>query len=388
MQHLSKLLEIENSDLAWILRLSLHGLRASLQEALKKNTSDPGISACQELLQELNDFLELTSSKEEQSKKTISPSKKDSNWDEVFEPVLQLDHSPVSSPESDLKLSSLREAFIADPELHSYLGQFQLKSTADEDLWNEIQRLLLRVPAPVASAWRQRARELAQEAGASEDRRSLRALPFSRNQVIYPGLTKTVDAKGLCLLDKPRFDSRVMEETLESDLYFLAGVVSTYIKFIELDSSLHHALQSIDPFGVRSLESEQERSKYIAALIDCFQRAQAAEESSDPAIILRARFDLDEAIHSLVYNPPVDRDSSWWGKLQQEARHTLIAKARQYNVQIRQLWGPYADVRTWSKHDLELDTGGIRGEVSACLRVYAKINDTVFPGRVLFRSLR
>ena len=57
-------------------------------------------------------------------------------------------------------------------------------------------------------------------------------------------------------------------------------------------------------------------------------------------------------------------------------------------MQFRPLWGPYADVRAFSKDDLELDNGGIQGEVLACLRVYAKINDEELKGRVLFRSLR
>jgi hypothetical protein len=92
-----------------------------------------------------------------------------------------------------------------------------------------------------------------------------------------------------------------------------------------------------------------------------------------------------------VYLPTSDR-YSWWGKLQLEARRTLdpaIERARKagYQVQIRPLWGTYADIFNWSKDDLQLDIGGVRGEVSACLRVYAKINDEVLPGRVLFRSL-
>lgn len=92
---------------------------------------------------------------------------------------------------------------------------------------------------------------------------------------------------------------------------------------------------------------------------------------------MRARLDLDEAIYSLVYLPPADR-YSWWGKLQQEARRTLdqvVEKARHagYQVQIRSLWGTYADVYTWSKDDLRLDISGVRGEVSACLRVYGML---------------
>jgi len=58
MQHLSKLLEIEDSQLAWVLRLGLHGLRIQLQEALKEVTTDPGKSSCQELVRELDQLLQ------------------------------------------------------------------------------------------------------------------------------------------------------------------------------------------------------------------------------------------------------------------------------------------------------------------------------------------
>ena len=62
MQHLSKLLEIENSELAKGLRFGLRGLRASLRETLKEetNSDDPGASACRELLRELDLLLETT----------------------------------------------------------------------------------------------------------------------------------------------------------------------------------------------------------------------------------------------------------------------------------------------------------------------------------------
>ena len=111
---------------------------------------------------------------------------------------------------------------------------------------------------------------------------------------------------------------------------------------------------------------------------------------TDIILSLRARLDLDEAIHSLTYLPCVNR-FSWWGKLQQEARRTLEAAAQQarqagISVQIRPLWGTYADVYPFSKDDLQVDIGGVAGEVSACLRVYAKINDEELRGRVLFRS--
>ena len=60
MQELSKLLETNDSDLAWVLRWGLYGLQATLQEAKKKYTTDPGISDCEELLKKLDRLLELS----------------------------------------------------------------------------------------------------------------------------------------------------------------------------------------------------------------------------------------------------------------------------------------------------------------------------------------
>ncbi|MEL6165282.1 MAG: hypothetical protein AAFR37_16530, partial [Cyanobacteria bacterium J06628_3] len=213
-------------------------------------------------------------------------------------------------------------------------------------------------------------------------------LPFSNAEIIYSGLKGNIQASGLCFSNTINFDERLQIQRSGTELDILAGVVSTCLKFIEQDPHLHHALRSVDRFGVRSLRLA-DKPKYIAALIERFHKVKVTFNTNN-IIALRARLDLDEAIHSLVYLPCVDR-FSWWGKLQQEARRTLETAAQQtrqagYQVQIRPLWGTYADVYPFSKEDLQIDTVGIPGEVSACLRVYAKINDEELRGRVLFRS--
>jgi len=388
MQDLSKLLDTENSDLAWVLRWGLYGLRATLHEAKQKYTTDPGISDCEELLKKLDRLLELAPrQKQEISDTVISPEDEDS----PFEPKSLQDISSFPESQNELKLIRLRDTFCSDTQLQNYLGKLQLQSTTDSELWNEMQLLLLRVPTNVADCWRQRLLELADLVGAKEDKRSPFSLPFSRDELLYPGLTGEIKTKGLSL-SKTLLEQQLSQVSRNEDLLFLAGVVSTYLEFIKFDSSLHHALKKVDPFGVRYLNSQQERSKYIAALEDRFQRALAAENHDDSRVTLRARLDLDEAFHSLVYLPPVDR-YSWWGRLQEESRRTLyrvVERVRNqgHKVKFRPLWGPYADVHTFSKDDLELDIGGTQGEVLACLRVYAKINDEELKGRVLFRSLR
>ncbi|NJN07685.1 MAG: hypothetical protein HC836_24530 [Richelia sp. RM2_1_2] len=377
MSNLNKLLNIKNSKLAWLLRLKLLGLRTELQEALKTEVSDPGSDICQELLQELNVILEA----EYQSNNTEEiPS-----WEDVLEPISnQLDNKPL--PQSQLK--PVIQNLLAHKELSQYIGEYQFNCTDDAQLWNEIQRLLLRVPEKLADILRSQILKQVNILGATEDNVSLRQLAFPIQEHIYSGLKGNIQASGLCFSNMVNFDERLDIQKNGSELDILAAIVSTYLKFIEIDPYVHHALRSVDRFGVRSLNSV-DKPKYITALIERFHRVKVTFHT-DKSIALRARLDLDEAIHSLVYLPCVDR-FSWWGKLQQEARHTLetaVQQARQagYQVQIRPLWGTYADVYPFSKDDLQIDIGGIPGEVSACLRVYAKINDEVIPGRVLFRS--
>ena len=252
---------------------------------------------------------------------------------------------------------------------------------------------MLRVPEDLATAWQQRALTLAQEAGAVEDTANLYPLPFIRDEIIYPGLSGTIQAKGLSLSEKALSYSEINQNSESKDIKLLAGYLLFCINFIEIEPDLHHALKSVFSFDIVSLNAKPEQqNQYIEALTHRFQRTQKAVENADPLLILRAWIDIDEAVHSLVFVPPSDR-YSWWGKLQQESRRMLKKFVDQANnagneVRIRQLSGLYADICALSKDDLQLDCGGNPGEVLACLRVYARINQEESPGRVIFRSSR
>ncbi len=84
--------------------------------------------------------------------------------------------------------------------------------------------------------------------------------------------------------------------------------------------------------------------------------------------------------------------NSEWEKMQKRARNLLFEytkKARETGSQIslRNLNGTYAEICRYSKgykNDFGLDIGGIKGEVIACLRVYAKIDQQEILGRVLY----
>ncbi|MBN3871205.1 hypothetical protein [Nostoc sp. JL33] len=363
MQHLHQLLEIKNSELARLLRLSLYGLEATLNQARTEFPLDPGAKVCDDVLQELHSLLQP------------APPQQNTGWEDAPD---------------DLKLSQLREAFDSDSELSYYLGNSQLQSQTDSDLWNEIQRKLLRVPEDLAASWRSRTLDMAQEVGAIADHSNTFQLPFIRDEIIYPGLSGTIQTQGLSLSQQGLLNYKVTQDNT-SDI--LAGFLYLYLKLIEIDPDLHHALKSVFSFDVISLHSKPEqRHQYIDALSDRFQRTKKTEENTDPLSILRAWIDMDEAIHSLVFIPPAER-YSWWGKLQHESRRILKKVTDQANnagneVRIRQLSGLYADICALSKDDLQLDCGGIPGEVLTCLRVYARINQEESPGRVIFRSSR
>ncbi|MDP5337016.1 MAG: hypothetical protein NWQ28_00380, partial [Nodularia sp. (in: cyanobacteria)] len=361
MHQLSQLLKIENSELAKVLKFSLYGLEATLNKARAEFPLDPGTEICDDILKEISSLLQPPP-------------------DSIPEETLLL-----ISPPDELKLIHLRSAFANDAELSVYLGNSSLQSQTDADLWTEIHRKLLRVPENLATAWRQRALEFAQEIGALADNVHLRQLPFSRDEIIYPGLNGAVKVPGLCLSEKALLNSGINPVAEYGNLYSLAGFVQLFQEFIAIDPDLHHALKSLFSFDIIPLQSQPEqRTQYMKTLSDRWHRVQQAESNSDELLSLRAWIDIDEAIHSLVFIPPVER-YSWWGNLQQESRRVLKKMAQTainmgYDVKIRQLSGLYADVCTFSKDDLQLNCGGVPGEVLTCLRVYARINQEETPG--------
>ncbi|AUT03426.1 hypothetical protein CLI64_25110 [Nostoc sp. CENA543] len=365
MQHLKQLLGIEKSALGQLLRYSLYGLEATLRKAQAEYHHDPGAELCDQVLYEIHNLLQV----KEEAKPT------------------------VSCTQSEPKLGYLRAAFDADVELGIYLGNSPLCSQTDADLWNEIHRKLLRVPEDLAEFWRQRALDLAQEVGAIADNSHLHYLPFIRDEIIYPGLSGTVVSPGLCLSQKALQKTKILPESASEELTLLASFLVLLTKFIEIEPELYHAFKSVFSFDVIHLHSQLEQKiQYVEALGDRFHRTKKAEESTDPLSMLRAWLDMDEAIHSLIFVPPAER-YSWWGKLQQESRRALkkvaeIANNAGHEVRIRQLTGLYADICALTKDDLQLECGGVPGEVLTCLRVYARINHEGIPGRVIFRSSR
>lgn len=215
-------------------------------------------------------------------------------WDNVFEPV-----PPEAA--SNMKLQLVAESLLAEQELSYCIGEYQFCSSNDSDLWNEMQRLLLRLPDKIACLQQKRILAQVSELGAWEDCMLVQQLPFYRHEHVYCGLQGDIKASGLCLSTQVNFDPRLQMQRTGTELDIWAGIVSVCLKFIEMDVNLHHTLKSVDCFGIRSLNLES--VKYTSALLDRFHRVLATAVSADAVTAVHARLDLDEAIHSLIYLP-------------------------------------------------------------------------------------
>jgi hypothetical protein len=371
------LLALPDGRAAQALRWGLHGLRASLQAALEEAPDDPGGAELRGLLGELDSLLERV---------RAAPSL-------VLPPdgppdTRQVRMGPEDKPPSgSRRLLPLARAVAADPRLRDEVDRSPIREGSDDDIWNDVQRLLLRVTPGLAEEWGRRSLEEAGRTGGRADEPHAAVVPLGRDEVVYPGLGGGVRAAGLRSAAGAALDPRITAPA-DGSLRPLAEITTTCLWFIEHDPHLCHCLKNVFRFGVSPLTGDQ-RERYVAELLRLWERVRAGTTGPGWKERLKARLDLDEALHSLVYLPPAAPDS-WWGQLQSEARDTLFL-ARDQAVQaggpvhLQLLGGSYADINRLAPDSLQIDYG-VPGEVSACLRVWARVDGEELKGRVLYRS--
>jgi hypothetical protein len=312
--------------------------------------------------------------------------------------VLPSDLAPASFPDEPAPapghLHDLASTVAADTRFSLDGKPFAISDNDDGAVWNSVQRLLLRVPPTLAAEWRERCLSAAEQLGCRPDNSRSAVIPFPREETIYPGLAGTVEAAGLRGSPTAPLEM-AMGAPAHEDLRLLASLVATCLWFSEQDRCLRHCLKSVFRFGVTPLQGEQ-RERYTAELRRRWERLQASSEvrendSSREALKnwLKDRLDLDEALHSLVYQPPASPDS-WWGRLLSEARQTLFwardaAVQTGSSVHLQLLGGSFADISALAPDSLQVDYG-VPGEISTCLRLWARIDGEELKGRVLYRS--
>ncbi len=178
----------------------------------------------------------------------------------------------------------------------------------------------------------------------------------------------------------------------DDDLLPLADVASACLRLAEHDRRLCHCLRGVFRFGVTPLAGEQ-RERYTAELLRLWDRLRTAVP---PAAgkqgwkdCLKAGLDFDEAVHSLVYQPPAAPDpalSRWQGQSRQ-----VLGRLRDRAVtagcpaHLQTLGGGFAEISQLAPDSLQVDFG-VPGEVSVCLRVWARLDGEELKGRVLYRS--
>jgi hypothetical protein len=142
MDKIRKLLETPNSKIAKLLYFNLIGLESTLKEAQKIFSSeDPGQANCQELLDELDNLLNLFRNKEKLPQ--INSSKTQAT---------RINKKSGSTYVSNqFKLRELQQLFFSDQRLVPYLGKLQSQSKTDQELWQEFNLLLLRLPDNLAN---------------------------------------------------------------------------------------------------------------------------------------------------------------------------------------------------------------------------------------------
>lgn len=385
------LLARADSQASQALRWGLRGLRASLQTVLQDVPGDPGCQHLRALLSELEPLLD----QESRPASLVLPP--DPAGDRATVPARD---------EQGPRLLPLARAVAADGRFQAELKQSPIPAGSDDDIWNGVQRLLLRVPQHVAEAWRHRSQQLAEQVGGRLDEWAAVALPLPWDEPIYPGVTGEIRAAGLRAAPTAALDPRIAVPA--DELRAFAGITSTCLWFVEHDPHLYHCLKSVFRFGVPPLKGEQ-RERYVAELLRLWERVRTSSltlrvsigrtptrsVSEDAATrqqlkeYLKAFLDLDEALHSLVYQPPAAADS-WWGRLLGQARDALF-QARDRAVQagvavhFQALGGNFADINRLAADSLQVDFG-VPGEVSACLRVWARIDGEELKGRVLYRA--
>jgi hypothetical protein len=374
------LLARSDSRASQALRWGLHGLRATLQAALEEVPGDPGCAELHAMLAELDPLLEPTGLLSGPSLPLAESSEPASSG-----PSEEL---PPSTPEvAAPRLLPLVRAIAADSRFREMLHGKPLRESSDEEIWNDVQRLLLRAPPDLAAEGRLRAMLLVTQLGAEIDLGRTETLPLGYDEVIYPGLSGSVQATGLRSALSAPLDPRVPPPP-DSDLRFLAGVTSAYLWFIEHDPNLHHCLRSVFRFGVPPLTGDQ-RTRYRSELLRLWERVRTGSlDGHGMKEQMKERLDLDEALHSLVYQPPAD-PTSWWGRLQVQVRDTLFqARDRAVRagcqVHLQLLGGSFADINRLAPDSLQVDYG-VPGEVAVCPRVWARIEGEELKGRVLYR---
>jgi hypothetical protein len=287
MADFQPLLRSASPFLAGASRAALCGLVRALEEAARlAPAADPGRAACDKLVAELLAQLKGGAS---------SPLPAES-W----------------SVATGGRLSAVCTAFLASPEVAGELCGLELPAASDAALWRPLQFALLRLSQPAADHWREK---VSAAAGTTEPAK-VEWLPGPSELVLFPGFAGT---PGVGMRPSVRTHADLDPVPAIAPAGELACVLTVLLWWLEADATLQHGLRGLFNYGLTPLTAEARR-RYRHALLS---RWAAFREASDPGARLEAWVDVDEAVNSLMHQPPA-APGSWWAAFQRRARDIMI----------------------------------------------------------------
>lgn len=357
---LEELLRTEESPLAALAAAGLDGLRGTLRAALDALPSDKGAPACAALLDDLD---RLLAEKGSRGAGVVPPA------GTRVPPVPVVPPRPVVSPVRELAQELAVSAEVAD-FAPGAVPPGPEEANAEERVRRWFHLTLLRLPDRHAAVWRDRAAAVV-PAPAAE---SWRELAGWSDEVLLP----------------PAGDGRPGLRTVRAKSLEPADLTALVLALADYDEALCLLLDKVytggserlaDPAVLRAYQGELTRR------LDLLGRS-----TPDSTARLRAAVAVDEAVCSVTHLPPGAPDS-WWHRLARESHTASLDLSRRLraagrNVETVLPARPYGRARAHTQgDDVRLLLGGRPGDTLTCLRLWLRVDDQVFPGRVVHRGL-
>ncbi|MEU9284600.1 hypothetical protein AB0D57_07660 [Streptomyces sp. NPDC048275] len=353
-----ELLHTEESLLAKVAAAGLAGLAGTLRAALDAAPSDTGAPACALLLEALDGLLAV-------SPHTAS--------DAPLEAPSVLPPPPSALPRSrPSPIRVLAGELAASAELHDFAPGAVPPAPEEAGAEDRVRRwfhlTLLRLPERHAAPWRERAVQA--EPPPDEPWRTLRGWT---DEILLP----------------PSGEGRPGIRTVRDKAVEPQDLARLVLTLAEYDEALCLLLAGLWTGGSERLADPAVLRAYRGELdkrLDLWGRS--PQESTEQ---LRAGVSLDEALCSATHLPP-GAQAGWWSRLAEESHATVLEMSRRLGAAGRNVEAvlparPYGKARTHTRgDDIRLGVGGRPGDTFTCLRLWLRVDDQVFPGRVVYRG--
>lgn len=365
------------SPLAVVARLAVAQCRAALEEGLAMFPDDPFAEECRRMAAAL-DFGaggdRQAAGRHPAEERPPAPARP--------EPEAQAGPRPVSA------LRTLAEALVASPVGRDYLGSGDpavpgdLAGADDARLWQWFHLALLRLPEEYARTWSGRAAALPR--GAAREPAPELVLPSLHGEEVLVPARADLGVGGI--RTSPGAPPAAWLPAGDGPRHRMCVLASQATAVAAVDPSLRRCLEHLDRTAMSPMADPEVAERYRG---DLARRIGLIPQAPPSTATISALISVDESLCSLLHLPPA-APGSWWDRLARASHETVLAAARELaatgeEVEVRVLGGAYPEVRRRTgATDLPVRVGYHSGQVLACLRLWAKVEGRVLPGRVAY----